>query len=60
MWSALWATAQAWLIGLGVAILVAVPVGLVLGLLVCWIFSIVPLKARLRKVQNKEPYRPDV
>ena len=34
--------------------------GLVLGLLVCWIFSIVPLKARLRKVQNKEPYRPDV
>jgi NitT/TauT family transport system permease protein len=31
-WSALWATTQAWLIGLAVATLVAVPLGLVLGL----------------------------
>ena len=32
LWSALWATTQAWLIGLAIATIVAVPIGLVLGL----------------------------
>jgi len=39
---------------LGLLLLCVLVVGLVIGLLISWIFSVMPLKARLRKAQNKE------
>jgi len=39
---------------LGLLLLCIFAVGLISGLLVCWFFGIVPLKARLRKARSKE------
>mgnify|MGYP001817382061 FL=1 len=39
---------------LGLLLLCVLVVGLVIGLLISWIFSVMPLKARQRKAQNKE------
>ena len=39
---------------LGLLLLCVLVVGLVIGLLISWIFSVMPLKTRLRKAQNKE------
>ena len=39
---------------LGLLLLCVLVVGILLGLLVSWFFSIVPLRARLRKAQIKE------
>ncbi len=39
---------------LGLLLLCVLVVGLLIGLLSSWIFSIMPLKARLRKFQSKE------
>ena len=39
---------------LGLLLLCVLVVGLVIGLLISWIFSVMPLKARPRKAQNKE------
>jgi uncharacterized integral membrane protein len=39
---------------LGLLILCVFAVGLLTGLLLIWFFSVVPLRARLRKSRNKE------
>ena len=39
---------------LGLLLLCVFVVGLLFGLLISWIFSVMPLKARLRKAQSKE------
>ena len=39
---------------LGLLLLCVLVVGLLIGLLISWIFSVMPLKARLRKAQSKE------
>ena len=39
---------------LGLLLLCVLVVGLMIGLLISWIFSVMPLKTRLRKAQNKE------
>jgi uncharacterized integral membrane protein len=39
---------------LGVILLCAAAAGLVLGLLLAWLFSILPLRARLRKALRKD------
>lgn len=39
---------------LGLLVLSVAAVGLVTGLLLAWVFGIVPLRARLRKTGNKE------
>ena len=39
---------------LGLLLLCVLVVVLLIGLLISWIFSVMPLKARLRKAQSKE------
>jgi uncharacterized integral membrane protein len=39
---------------LGLLLLCVFVTGLLSGLLLCWFFGIVPLRARLRKVRSKE------
>lgn len=39
---------------LGLLLLCVLVVGLLFGLLISWVFSVVPLKARLRKARNRE------
>lgn len=39
---------------LGLLLLCVLVVGLLTGLLISWIFSVMPLKTRLRKAQSKE------
>lgn len=39
---------------LGLLLLCVLVVGLLMGLLISWIFSVMPMKARLRKTQNTE------
>lgn len=39
---------------LGLLLLCVLVVGLLIGLLISWIFSVMPLKTRLRKAQSKE------
>ena len=39
---------------LGLVILSAAALGLLLGLLLAWLFSVLPLRARLRKALNRE------
>ncbi len=39
---------------LGLLLLCVFVIGLLIGLLISWIFSVMPMKARLRKSQSKE------
>ena len=39
---------------LGLLLLCVLVVGLLIGLLITWFFSVMPLKTRLRKAQSKE------
>ena len=39
---------------LGLLLLCVFAVGILLGLLICWLSGIMPLRARLRKAQSKE------
>ena len=39
---------------LGLLLLCVLVAGLLFGLLISWVFSVMPLKARLRKAQSKE------
>jgi uncharacterized integral membrane protein len=39
---------------LGLLLMCVFVVGLLIGLLICWVFSIMPLRARLRRAQGKE------
>ncbi len=39
---------------LGLLLLCVLVIGLLFGLLISWVFSVVPLKARLRKARNRE------
>ncbi len=39
---------------LGLIVLGAAATGLLLGLLLCWLFSVLPLRARLRKARREE------
>ena len=43
---------------LGLVILSASALGLFLGLLLVWLFSVLPLKSQLRKVRDRDPYAP--
>lgn len=40
---------------LGLVILSAAALGLLLGLVLTWLFSVMPLRARLRRAQPREP-----
>ena len=44
---------------LGLLLLSAAAVGLFLGLLLTWLFSVLPLRARLRKSRGRDPFGPD-
>lgn len=39
---------------LGLLLLCVLVIGLLFGLLISWVFSVVPLRARLRKARNRE------
>lgn len=41
---------------LGLLLLCASSLGLFLGLLLAWLFSVLPLRARLRRQRNRDPY----
>ena len=41
---------------LGLLLLSAAVAGLFLGILMLWLFSVLPLRARLRRQRNRDPY----
>ena len=43
---------------LGLLLLSAAALGLFIGLLLAWLFSVLPLRARLRRERNRDPYAP--
>ena len=43
---------------LGLLILSAAALGLFLGLILAWFFSVLPLRSQLRKARGRDPYAP--